>query len=112
MSLEKKYKEIKRKFKLDVNDVIGKEFLKYKIDYLIGNGTKGIVFHGIRDFGFNAAIKLIPNDKIDEEGNKVMSNEYEVFLANHNEDNIIIIGRIPINKEYYTLIKLHLNEEM
>lgn len=67
----------------------------------------------ITTFGKKNAVetlKTIPIDRINEEGEKISSKEYEIFRINHLEDTFIELGRVIISESYYQLITLHSKE--
>jgi len=64
LSLEKKYDEVKAQFSFDPKKLLGKEICGYQIDYYVGHGKMGVVFHAKKNVGFEAAVKIMPNSKL------------------------------------------------
>ena len=64
MSLEKKYEEVKAQFGFDPKKLIGREICGYEIDYYVAHGKMGVVFHAKKNAGFEAAVKIMPDNKL------------------------------------------------
>jgi serine/threonine protein kinase len=65
LSLEKKeYEEIQNIFGINPNSAIGEKINEFEIKNYIGHGKVGIVYRGENKYGFEAAVKIIPNNTL------------------------------------------------
>lgn len=64
MSLEKEFSEVEDIFGFNPKDLIDVVVCDFKIVEYLGHGKVGVVFRGVNEYDFTAAVKIIPNNTL------------------------------------------------